>query len=49
MCFAELHDLVIKHKDAAGLEKWAAHKVKNIVRQTAREERRTEKHKGEEL
>ena len=48
MCFAEHRDLAIKQKDAAGLEKWAAHKVKDIVRQAERAERIQSKNKGEE-
>jgi len=49
MCFADLRDLAIKQKGAAGLEKWAAHKVKTIVRQAERAERSKSKNKAEEL
>jgi len=49
MCFAEYRNLAIKQKDAAGLDKWAEHKVGDIVRQTERAERSKAKNKGEEI
>ena len=49
MCFAELRDLAIKQKDAAGLGKWAERKVGEIFRQEERAERKQMKNKGEEL
>jgi hypothetical protein len=48
MCFAEYSDLAIKHKDSAGLDKWAAYKVKDAVKQAERAERKQLKNKGEE-
>ena len=47
--FSEYRPLAVTQEGLAGLDKWAAHKVKDIVRQIERAEHSTSKNKAEEL